>query len=331
MELYIDKENLKSFILSRETDEYLDCLRMIMRQLHVVYNMSKDTLKDDPELLHWVLCVSEGRGDSEEKDSFLTEIFPLRPIKSNSYSEWDRKKLTSVYLIDDIDSQKLKNRGCVLLGDTGEEQSVLLRLFCGKDYAYHHLYDLQKNFNSWSQLNNDDQNLPCTDIVLNDRYIFENQFDLVKYNIDSLLSVLAENVRNRINVVFYTLHQSLDTFGVDKATRIIKSALESKTGIKPNITFVTSNDKLLIPHDRFIITNYRLIRSGDSFLYFNTKGEKCTNGGSLDIDSLANHETYVFVESLLEKLQSSYSEISRKNKDMIFGTKVSKFINFEGI
>ena len=63
-------------------------------------------------------------------------------------------------------------------------------------------------------------------------------------------------------------------FGKDKADAIFKKTLEKSTGMKPNVTFVTSNDNDKIPHDRFIITNYRLIRSGDSFLYFDTKGKK---------------------------------------------------------
>ena len=87
---------------------------------------------------------------SEESDKFLPSaaIFPERPIKANSYSNWNWRELSSVYLIDDVDSRKLKNKGCVLLGETGEELSILMKLFCGMDYDFHHLYDLQKNFNS---------------------------------------------------------------------------------------------------------------------------------------------------------------------------------------
>ena len=275
--------------------------------------------------------ISEGRGRSEESDKFRssTSMFPERPIKSNSYSKWDWQQLSSVYLIDDVDSRKLKDKGCVLIGDAGEEISILMRLFCGMDYDFHHLYDLQKNFNSWEQLTADNQTLPCTDIVLNDRYLFANTYDLVECNLRPLLTVLAGKVRNRINIVVFTKNKTLLEFGVDKATSIIKNTLEKTTGMKPNVTFVTSIDNDKIPHDRFIITNYRLIRSGDSFLYFDTKGKKITNGGALDIDSMANHETYTFVQSLLEKLQASYNDIARLNNDMIIGSKESKFIHFK--
>ena len=330
MELYIDINNLKSFIKSKDSDDFDDCKRMLRRQLHVVYNFDKEMLKSEPILQQFVTMISEGRGLSEESDKFLpsTAIFPERPIKANSYINWNWRELSSVYLIDDVDSRKLKNKGCVLLGETGEELSILMKLFCGMDYDFHHLYDLQKNFYSWEQLTADNQTLPCTDIIINDRYLFTNSYDLVECNLRPLLTVLAGNVKNRINVVVFTKNKSILDFGKDKADVIIKNTLLKVTGMKPNVTFVTSNDNDKIPHDRFIITNYRLIRSGDSFLYFNTKGKKITNGGALDIDSMANHETYTFVQSLLEKLQASYNDIKRLNNDMIIGSKESKYIIF---
>lgn len=330
MELYIDINNLKSFIKSKDSDDFDDCKRMLRRQLHVVYNFDKEILKSEPILQQFVTMISEGRGLSEESDKFLpsTAIFPERPIKANSYINWNWQKLSSVYLIDDVDSRKLKSKGCVLLGETGEELSILMKLFCGMDYDFHHLYDLQKNFNSWEQLTADNQTLPCTDIIINDRYLFANTYDLVECNLRPLLTVLAGNVKNRINLVVFTKNKSLLDFGKDKADAIFKNTLLRVTGMKPNVTFVTSNDNEKIPHDRFIITNYRLIRSGDTFLYFNTQGKKITNGGALDIDSMANYETYTFVQSLLDKLQASYNEIKRLNKDMIIGSQESKYIIF---
>ena len=330
MELYIDINNLKSFIKSKDSDDFDDCKRMLRRQLHAVYNFDKEILKSEPILQQFVTMISEGRGLSEESDKFLpsTAIFPERPIKANSYINWNWRELSSVYLIDDVDSRKLKNKGCVLLGETGEELSILMKLFCGMDYDFHHLYDLQKNFNSWEQLTADNQTLPCTDIIINDRYLFTNSYDLVECNLRPLLTVLAGNVKNRINVVVFTKNKTLLEFGKDKADAIFKNTLFKVTGMKPNVTFVTSNDNDKIPHDRFIITNYRLIRSGDSFLYFDTKGKKITNGGALDIDSMANHETYTFVQSLLEKLHTSYDSIRGLNNDMIIGSKESKYIHF---
>ena len=328
MDLYIDIENLRSFVHSKDKEDFDDCLRMLRRQLHVIYNTDKGAIKNDEEIIPWIQRISDGRGASEEVDLFLGEKFPQRPIKSNSYNDWTRKKLSSVYLIKDIDISKLKNKGCILLGDEGEELKILTRLFCGSDYDYHHLYDLQKNFFSWEQLTEDNQLLPCTDIVLNDRYLFANDESLVQYNLGGLLKALANNVKNKIDVVIFTKYDSLNVFGIEKAHKIVKQTLKDITGMKPNVTFVASNDSKIIGHDRFVITNYRLIRSGDSFIYFNTKGERITNGGSLDVDSLANNETFVFVESLIGKLQDSYDKIKKIRPDMINGARCSRFIKF---
>ncbi len=326
MDLYIDKENLRSFLNSRDKDDFADCQRMLCRQLHIVYNMDKAEVRDDSELLPWILRIGEGRGKSEQTDTFRAEKFPARPIKSNSYNEWTRSMLTSVYLIDDLDASKLKNKGCVLLGDVGEELCVLAKLFCGKDYDYHHLYDLQKNFLSWEQLTDDNQLLPCTDIIINDRYLFKNEEQLVECNLAGMLTALANNVKNRIDVVVFTMQDALFSFGYEKAKKIIRQTLEKVTGVKPNVTFVCSRDSGRIPHDRFVITNYRLLRSGDSFIYFDTKGTSITKGGSLDVDSLANHETYVFMESLLENLQKTYNDLKRLNSNFIKGDEKSKLL-----
>lgn len=332
MDIYIDKENLRSLLNSRDKEYFSDCLRMLQRQLHIVYNMKESEFKEDPTLDEcWRRDLVTGRGNTEETDTFLADKFPIRPIKSNSYNEWTRNRLLSAYLIDDFDVSKLKNKGCVLLGDVGEELDILTKLFCGHDYEYHHLYDLKKNFLSWDQLTNDNQLLPCTDIVISDRYLFNNQQEVVRYNLSRMLTALANNVKSRIDVVVYTLYdkdrKGLIGFGEKNASKIIKDTLYAVTGIKPNVTFVCSNVNTNILHDRFVITNYRLLRSGDSFIYFNTKGEIISNGTSLDVDSIANHETYTFVESLLEYLQDTYNDIKKRNDSMILGDRKSKFID----
>lgn len=328
MDLYIDRENLKSFISSRENDDFDDCCRMIKRQLHVIYNMDKQSIKNDPILSQWILRINTGRGDSEDTDTFLIDSFPIRPIKSNSYINWDRKKLTSIYLIDDVESDKLKRKGCVLLGCIGEELQVLSKLFCGNDYDYHCFYELQRDFNSWNQLIDDNQTSPCTDIVINDRYLFNNTEDLVNHNMSQMLKALTHNVKSKVNVVIFTLKEPFFNFDPQKAITIVRKAVEGNTEIKPNITFIVSSDKSKIPHDRYIVTNYRLIKSGDSFLYFSTKDEIITHGSSFDIFSLAKKEYALFADDILKTLQKTYNDIAQRNKDLIIGSKVSNFVKF---
>ena len=72
MELYIDINNLKSFIKSKDSDDFDDCKRMLRRQLHVIYNFDKELLRSEPVLQQFVTMISEGRGRSEESDKFLS-------------------------------------------------------------------------------------------------------------------------------------------------------------------------------------------------------------------------------------------------------------------
>ena len=130
MDLYIDYANLKSFVDSRHKENFNDCQRMMKRQLHIVFNMDRSVLKSDPILSQWVLTIGSGKGNSEETDTFKTNPFPNRPVKSNMPTEWNRQQLSSVYLINDVDSPKLKSRGTVLLGEVGEELSVMNTTTC---------------------------------------------------------------------------------------------------------------------------------------------------------------------------------------------------------
>ena len=82
-----------------------------------------------------------------------------------------------------------------------------------------------------------------------------------------------------------------------------------------------------IPHDRFIITNYRLFTSGDSFCYFNSHNENISNGSFLQVDSLVKYENRIIVDSMLEWLQQLYNSIKRLNNDMlIIGDKESSLL-----
>ena len=79
------------------------------------------------------------------------------------------------------------------------------------------------------------------------------------------------------------------------------------------------------PHDRFILTNYRLFRSGDSFNnYFDENGNLNTKGLTLDVDSLANQN----VISIVEEIRSWLQGICIRNPANIFGDKCSNFIHF---
>ena len=91
---------------------------------------------------------------------------------------------------------------------------------------------------------------------------------------------------------------------------------------KVKVTFVVYGNNR--PHDRFILTNYRLFRSGDSFNYYDKSGYMVSKGLSLDVDSLAN----INACSLVSQIQKDMQDLCNNATDRIFGAKESNFIKF---
>lgn len=340
MEVYIDKENLRSFIHARKdpqySDCYDDCYRMLKRQLHINYNFAKTKeLIEDEDLRSYFMMSMQGNGESEA-DTYVTEMFPTRPVKANTANEFDKKQRSAVYLIDDEKAKLVIDKGALLIGESGKEMATLNRLFCGRDYEFHKLYNIQNrnSFTGWEQLKQDQLNLPLSDIILMDRYL-GTDVDLAPYNIFKLLDVLVDGVHDKVNVVLLCSKEYYNkndrraySPDWDKFRRDIKDRLKRKTGFGCNVTlvFYTQDNN---PHDRTILTNYMLFRSGDSFCYYNSKGEMISKGNSLDVDSLAKKSNFDYAMSFIEMVQNLCDKIHGLNPDNIFGDKKSNYINFQ--
>ena len=360
MEVYIDKENLKSFIKARNNlaykDSYEDCCRMLKRQLHINYNFEKtrDLIEDNSPFRDYFRSIDiDGFGNDENVDSYKDIEFPSRPIKSNVANSFNKNQYSSIFLIDDEKINLLIDKGTFIVGTPGKEVESLNKLFCGKDYDFHKLYDIQSkdSFPNWEQLSKDGLNLPLTDIIVMDRYIGgqiprvqspeNSQIQLDRcigeqipapadYNINKLLEVLVERVKAEVNIVFFcnqTYSNMKITPDWEQFRKDVKSKVKNKTGVNCNVTIVFYPQKAA-PHDRMIFTNYMLYRSGDSFEYFNSKGEIISQGKSLDVDSLAKKDNYDFAMSIIDDMQGLYEGIYGKNPDMVIGDKKSNYIKF---
>lgn len=336
MNLYIDKENLLSFInADKVTNEgYYDCERLLARQLGLVFNFPKEEVKQNELLMTWMKKLSEGRGTKETQDKFNKEKFPERPLKSNSINNFTKEQLSAVYLINDERSQLLIDKNALLLGKVGEEIKTINRLFCGNDYDFHKLYMIESNL--WQKLDEEGHFLPCTDVMVVDNYLFSQQETLFEHNIFKFLSLLVSKSNcKKVNIIFFTKKEYFDAKTKqlyspdwDQIKKDLVQIVKKQTGTSPNLTFVFIN-KTNKKHDRFVLTNYRLFRSGDSFSFFNSKGEVITKGDFLDVDSLAKWESHQAALSLIESMQKMYDEIKKINSDSIIGiNSKSNILNF---
>lgn len=366
MEVYIDKENLRSFIHAQNNPQYKDCYddcyRLLKRQLHINYNFSKSReLLDDEEFRSYFMMSMQGVGNSES-DSFFENKFPSRAVGFTTPNEFNKSQRSSVYLIADSKIDEFKTLGTTMTGGLGEEIDTLKRLFCGKnDFDFHKLYNLQdrNSFPSWEQICFDELNLPLSDIIIMDRYAgaFSERPEADR-NLYKIIDVLVENTRSKVNVVIICdrtydayINGKKEEVSIDTTfiSECIVDIVCKKTSFEPNVTMIInpsnkeikggvisrnirrSDSKILNhPHDRLIFTNYMLYRSGDSFYnYFDNEGQLKTEGTALDVNSLARKSNYDFAMSILDGMQLRCDKISQYFPDHIIGDKKSNYIEFK--
>lgn len=326
MELYIDKENVLSFIESRTEYMYEDCVKLMKKQLDVNFNFSKDELKKDKSLMIWFTKnFTEGVEVSKFK---FNSCFPEKPLKSNSALYFNSSQLSAVYLLDHESVPKLKGAGSVLIGEVGEEIMTLHKLFfMQEDYLFDKTWKIgAKSFEKWSDL--EPFSFPLTDIIIVDPYVISS-LDDCKNNLIPYLKSLVKITKSRLNIVIYTNKDNCWDF--DQLNLLIKAGVKEVTGINPNLSIVTYTERRGVPsrgeHDRTILMNYKRIKSGDTFNYFNNEGMITTKGRELQYLSLARRENFNLAKELINDLQG-HVDFFKRNNTNIQGDKKSNFLNF---
>ena len=261
MEVYIDKENLRSFIRarndSRHKDCYDDCYRMLKRQLHINYNFAKTReLLEDEELKNYFMLSGQGAGSSES-DLFSEEKFPSRAVGTKTLKEFNKAQWSSVYLLADSNINELKNLKTTLVGGPNEEIDILKRLFCGKsDFDYHQLYNLQdsNSFPNWEQIRSDDLNLPLSDIIIMDRYAgaFLANPDAEDLNLFKCIEVLVENTRSKVNVVI-VCDETYEAFICQNGKKVKEKVRVEKTDFIENVIDVVTRKTSFEPNVTMVI------------------------------------------------------------------------------
>ncbi len=326
MDIYIDKSNLISFIQSKSHELFDDCNKLLKKQLNVYFNFPKNDLKGNPLLLTWITTLSQGMGEDNEIKFDYNE--PNRPLKSNSSNSFCSNKLTSVYLLEDDETGKFKDSGCVLVGKVGEEIEIFNKLFINQnDYLFEKKLRINGDeFKSWTDL--EDFSLPLTDIVIVDSYIASDA-SLFSSNLEMLLKTLALKSNSKINIVIYT--NVVNCVAYDQISSSVRKAVKQVTNVGPKFTLVTYRDQrgqdTKAEHDRTVLTNYQRVYSGDTFNYFNATGKVITKGRELSFSSLANYDNFNLSRELIKDLQKNI-DFFKANDNGIEGDKVSNFLNF---
>lgn len=339
MNLYIGKRNLLRLFNflnqeveaneNRRNSKYEDCLR----KFNIFYDFEKakddienidiDSLKIYKGIKHY---IAAGRNNDEEShyknENLKTEAYPneysIEAIKGN------KEYLSSVYLVEDYE-EGLEN--IVLCGKPGEETKVLDRLFCGNSKDFYQFHFLP-NF-SWDDLGDVP---PCSDIVICDRFLFSyddkksnKTQDVVDYNIKLMFKSLTKNTRGSVNIVVFMDQNTLflkkdnetqnekekrklaEAERIDKVKKIIEETV-TNNGAIPQVTIVANDANEKGPHDRVIIMNYRILISGDSFIYFDKSNNNKSKGFYLISGSLVENNIYDFANKTLDDLSKLYTD-----------------------
>lgn len=319
MEIYIDKDNLLSYIRSAKSDAFIDCQRWFKKNADIYFRFSKEDIRTDSDIMEWIKTLTEGYETISPK---WESKFPLTPLKSNTHKSFNKRQLSAMYFISDENINKREEEGNILYVPKGKEIDYIFSLIF-EDYQYTICKDPRK-FKSWDDINISPT--PCSDIIVADRYIFSN-IELLKSNLYKILKHLCSKVkRSIVNIVIFTKGDK-DCCYKDIISEI-KKLIKDTIGQEPKVTIVPSAMKQ--EHDRTIFSNYMSYNSGDSFNYFDSSNNIITKGRNVYIKSNASKEnlnsSLQFVENMQQIVKSL---IEGNNAESIIGDKKCNYIRFE--
>lgn len=324
MRLYIDKENIKSFLkLYKENRaNCYPCLKMIKKYFKIYFNISrKDFYSDEVCKIFANYLTMGANGDINHSylgDSGHKEI--RRPINVVDFNnEVFGEDASSVYLLDDPNIEKLEDSGNFLVGKVGREMDVLSRLMIGEDEEM--LYELKLSpiedyFNNklWSGL--DKVPMPCSDIIIVDSFLLQNS-KLYSNNIVSLLDKLTEEVRaSKVNIVLFCLKDNnpQDPVYYNDVINLIKYEF-SKVYVDASVSIVVLDKKDEFKnHDRKIFTNYLYYESGPTLNFYDSNGVLTTYGDQFTVNSLVYTKHYTIATKFLDRMQNLITSIKNRSK-----------------
>lgn len=200
------------------------------------------------------------------------------------------------------------------------------RFFIDFDKSYLNRTVFTRNLTDWSPISEPMQYE--TDIVIVDAYLFEGPGDTFGQNAESLIkSICGEGEKEQKNVVLFFENTYPLCWLYEFYQRITKDK-----DVNCNITFVgvpNKGEKKL--HDRYIVSNHRLIFSGHSFSQYFNGGRFSANGSIwLSIGSSADENNQEVIKEALHYLQT---EVLGSGEVCIYGKEkrlISKLLSASG-
>ncbi len=174
---------------------------------------------------------------------------------------------------------------------------------------------MEDGFSSWARLG--EYLTPFTDVVIVDGYIFSDS-SLVPSNLEQIIVELdkATPVKFNLTILSFAGEGIKKIDGQTEYDNL--QALKQRLNLKCDIELIFTPREMK-EHDRHIITNYIRIKSGDSFNYFNSKGEVITKGTEISMGSMVNEVEREVGMVTLREVARKVDEIKDKHPDRFFG------------
>lgn len=322
MTTYFDKANLISFF--KQVDEHRfgdDVLSILKKQLNLFFNFSLDSISE--ELEDQLSEFTEGVGRNRDKLTIKfsdKDIFNDRPVSTV-------KNTNGIYLLESIEA-KLLNSYMYLMANVGDEINTLQKLIINEyDSSLHEQRTISEaDFNSWDKVIKYIR--PFNSMVIVDRYMFSGSaagnLGMFEYNLKKFLAHSFEKIQGQPRLVFIfqiKANRAQPEMGPDSGEMISKIVKAVKTKNKhckrPEVALVYVSNTFSDEHDRSIITNYFRIKSGDTFVYFNSTNTIITNSSDLDFYSLGNLQYRDAANNLKHKLSKLIDEVVSRNPERV--------------
>lgn len=318
MTVYFDKDNFINYFKKiDESDIGADTLRMLKKQLNVHLNFKIEELDE-----YECILIEEFQSGVAEDFCFSQGIDKIsRPLNKESFPSYN-----GIYLINCENIDKAKKLHLVMLGKVDEEIDVLGKLIINKDYSFHNEKLIGSDITPTIAL--DLLDLPFSTLIFIDRYIFKaGNLALYDYNLDKILKKMFLNKEGLSRLVFVyqvTINVPKTSPKYDKGPDLDKLMQKIK---KVVTKYCTAPEVFLIgvpagaiddEHDRYIISNYLRIKSGDSIIYFDSTGGILTKSKTVDFYSLGykqyrlTNKTILFkINGIIEEALNKYSRFSK--------------------
>ncbi len=244
---------------------------------------------------HFITALTSGRGNA--KISFFENAL-------NTHNGRLPKKtgVHETFFIEEKDKFKRKN----YIDNNGHffafldnflERFEKLSLLLNEKNLHIRKNSTTNEFRSWENLG--DWLLPFTDTIIIDSYLFADK-SLISSNLERMLEVLNKATSVNKNVLIISYEGSKKEIIADDVYRTCQQ-IKSDKNLNINIGIILTN-RIDKEHDRNIFFNYLRIKSGDSFNYFNSKGEVITKGTDLDFYPYSNPKNFNIAQSILSEV-----------------------------